>query len=68
VDDDVRANLTAIAQALRVRVPEDDLRALAPAIETMWAGLERLKALPIEGREPAFRPSVRGDGWTGEDV
>ncbi|HLN13816.1 MAG TPA: hypothetical protein VK587_11520 [bacterium] len=61
-----RGDVAAMVRIVRLRVPEGDLSALVAAIEAVWAGAERLRELPIEGREPAFRPPSGLS--TGEDA
>ncbi|HEV2357010.1 MAG TPA: hypothetical protein VGZ23_05295 [bacterium] len=41
---------------LGLALPQDALERLAPAVAKMYADLERLRALPIDGREPALPP------------
>jgi hypothetical protein len=48
------AGLAPIAQALGLAIPEDALDRLAPAVRKMYADLERLRDLPIDGLVPAL--------------
>jgi hypothetical protein len=48
------AGLAPIAQALGLAIPQDALGRLAPAVRKMYADLERLRELPIDGLTPAL--------------
>jgi hypothetical protein len=50
------AGLAPIAQALGLAIPRDALERLAPAVRKMYADLERLRDLPIDGLTPALPP------------
>jgi hypothetical protein len=63
---DNAAAITQMARALGIAIPEAELRALAPQIAAVWAALGGLRALPLEGREPAFRPPTRTDAADGD--
>lgn len=41
---------------LGLSIPKDALERLAPAIAKIYADLERLRDLPIDGRVPALPP------------
>ena len=51
-------DLERIAVRVGLSVPRKDLERLAPLLETIYADLDRLRALPIEGVEPAFVPAL----------
>lgn len=55
--DDTQRALSALVRALRLPVPESELGALAPSVGAVYAAYERLRALPLNDREPLFRPS-----------
>ena len=46
--------LAPIAQALGLTIPQDALDRLAPGVRKMYADLERLRELPIDGLTPAL--------------
>jgi hypothetical protein len=50
------ADLAPLARALGLAIPRDALDRLAPAVGKMYADLERLRELPIDGRAPALPP------------
>jgi hypothetical protein len=50
------AGVTQVAEALGLAIPRDALERLAPAVRKMYADLERLRDLPIDGRTPALPP------------
>lgn len=50
------SDLAALARLLRLAIPQDALERLAPAVAKMYADLERLRELPIDGRVPALPP------------
>lgn len=50
------ARLTAAAQAFGLAIPPDDLARIAPRLAAVHAELERLRALPLDRREPAAVP------------
>jgi hypothetical protein len=52
------AGVAAIAQALGLAVPPDGLTSIAAGVRKMYADLERLRDLPIDGRRPALPPLV----------
>jgi hypothetical protein len=49
-------DLAQLARMLGLSLPRDALERLAPAVAKMYADLERLRDLPIEGRVPALPP------------
>ena len=50
------AGLAQLARMLGLSIPQDALERLAPAVSKMYADLERLHELPIDGRVPALPP------------
>jgi Asp-tRNA(Asn)/Glu-tRNA(Gln) amidotransferase C subunit len=50
------ADLAQLARMLDLRIPKDALERLAPAVAKMYADLEQLRDLPIDGRTPALPP------------
>jgi len=46
-------DLGRLARILDLGIPADALERLAPAVAKMYADLERLRDLPIDGRLPA---------------
>jgi hypothetical protein len=53
-DDAVAHRLAAMAEALNIAIAPDDLARWASSIRMLLTDLERLRDLPIDGREPAF--------------
>jgi hypothetical protein len=53
-------DLGRIAHLAGVRVTRADLERLLPLVDTLYADLDRLTALPIAGLEPAFTPKPWG--------
>lgn len=49
-------DLERLAHLARLPVSPKELEALAPFLETLYADLDRLMALPIADLEPAFAP------------
>ena len=47
-------DLGRLARILDLGIPADALERLAPAVAKMYADLERLRDLPIDGRLPAL--------------
>ena len=54
------ADLAQLACMLGLGSPQDALERLAPSVAKMYADLERLRDLPIDGRLPALPPLVPG--------
>jgi hypothetical protein len=50
------AGLAQLARMLGLSIPKDALERLAPAVAKIYADLERLRDLPIDGRVPALPP------------
>jgi len=50
------AGLAQFARMLGLSIPKDALERLAPAVAKIYADLERLRDLPIDGRVPALPP------------
>ncbi|HLY24138.1 MAG TPA: hypothetical protein VKT83_16865 [bacterium] len=50
------AGLAQLARMLGLSIPPDALERLAPAVSKMYADLDRLRELPIDGRRPALPP------------
>lgn len=48
--------LAEFARMLDLGIPKHALERLAPAVAKIYADLERLRDLPIEGRVPALPP------------
>jgi Asp-tRNA(Asn)/Glu-tRNA(Gln) amidotransferase C subunit len=55
-------DLARMAHLAGVSVSPGDLERLAPALQALFADLDRLMALPITGLEPAFIPRLGGGG------
>jgi Asp-tRNA(Asn)/Glu-tRNA(Gln) amidotransferase C subunit len=51
-------DLVRLAKLAGLSVPSKDLERLAPLLETMYADLDRLRALPLDDMEPAFTPAL----------
>jgi hypothetical protein len=51
-------DLERMAVLMGLFVPRTDLERLAPVLETLYADLDRLLALPTEDVEPAFAPAL----------
>jgi len=49
-------DLARMALLLGLRVPLDDLEQEAPQIRALLADQDKLQALPLDDREPAFIP------------
>jgi hypothetical protein len=49
-------DVARLARALDLAIPADAIERLAPAVAKMYADLERLRELPIDGRLPALPP------------
>lgn len=49
-------DLERMAALAGLRISRSELERLLPALNTLYADLERLGALPIAGLEPAFTP------------
>ena len=52
-------DLTRMAALGDVVIPLADLERLLPAVAALYQDLDRLRALPIAGVEPAFTPVPR---------
>lgn len=50
------AGLAQLARMLGLSLPQDALDRLAPVVSKVYADLDRLRALPIDGRRPALPP------------
>lgn len=59
-------DLARIAHLAGLSVSPEDLERLAPVLETLYADLDRLRALPIADLEPAFTPRLRGGAPEGD--
>jgi hypothetical protein len=53
-------DLERMAHLVGLSVSPADLERLAPALQTLFADLDRLMALPIADLEPAFSPRLGG--------
>jgi len=51
-------DLERLAHLAGLSVPSKQLERLAPLLETLYADLDRLRALPIADVEPAFAPAL----------
>lgn len=51
-------DLERMAALAGLSVPRADLERLAPLVETLYADLDRLRALRTEDVEPAFAPAL----------
>ena len=51
-------DLKQIAHLAGLSVSPEELERLAPALEALYADLDRLRALPIADLEPAFTPRL----------
>ena len=51
-------DLKRIAHLAGLSVSPEELERLAPALEALYADLDRLRALPIADLEPAFTPRL----------
>jgi|GEM_PF-2229110 len=62
-------DLERLARMLGLAIPRDALERLAPAVAKMYADLERLRDLPIDGRVPALPPLAPAPppGYAGRD-
>jgi hypothetical protein len=63
---DTADDLTRMAALLGLRISRDDLARWAPLLRSLFADLERLLELPLEGREPAFMPGSTPAGSPGK--
>jgi len=53
-------DIARMAHLVGLSLPPADLQRLAPALQTLFADLDRLMALPIADLEPAFSPRLGG--------
>jgi Asp-tRNA(Asn)/Glu-tRNA(Gln) amidotransferase C subunit len=53
-------DIARMAHLAGLSVSPGDLERLAPALQAMFADLDRLMALPIADLEPAFTPRLGG--------
>jgi len=51
-------DLKRIADLAGLSATPEEVERLAPALETLYADLERLRALPLADLEPAFTPRL----------
>ena len=51
-------DLKRFANLAGLSATPEEVERLAPALETLYADLERLRALPIADLEPAFTPRL----------
>jgi Asp-tRNA(Asn)/Glu-tRNA(Gln) amidotransferase C subunit len=51
-------DLERVAHLAGLSVSSEEMERLAPALETLYADLDRLRALPIADLEPAFTPRL----------
>lgn len=52
-------DLARVAGLAGVLIPRPDLERLLPLVAGLYEDLDRLRALPITGLEPAFTPEPR---------
>ncbi len=55
-------DLARMAALGGVVIPRGDLERLLPSVTALYQDLDRLRALPIAGMEPAFTPEPRAAG------
>jgi hypothetical protein len=60
-------DLARMADLAGVVIPRADLERLLPLVTTLYQDLDRLRALPIAGVEPAFTPEPRTAGTPDAD-
>jgi hypothetical protein len=61
-------DLERMAHLVGLSLPPADLERLAPVLQTLFADLDRLMALPIADLEPAFSPRLGGAPEEGHAV